>query len=172
MVVSEGAVMIIPTVNWIKQGQLQVKKKAMEKEEKVQEVLKNLKEKHLSHCTAMQLRIWAEMIAGGIYVSMDDPPNTTMFVRAGGGTPCKKKKEQDSSVAHALTEAATAITSALSPRVAGASVGSPAKLIESRSKLYKQLSELQSLRSSGVLTDEEYKAEKEVIMELLKQLNP
>ena len=83
-----------------------------------------------------------------------------------------QEEEQDSSVAHALTEAATAITSALSPRVVGAGVGSPAKLIKSRSKLYKQLSELQTQRSSGVLTEEEYKVEKEVIMELLKQLNP
>ena len=106
---------------------------------------------------------------------MDDPPNTTMFIRAGGGTLCKRKIEQDSSVAHTLTEAATAITSALSPRVAanlGPGVGSPAKLIESQSKLYKQLSELQTLRRSGVLTEEEYKAEKYVIMELLKQFNP
>ena len=54
----------------------------------------------------------------------------------------------------------------------GSGVGSPANLIESRSKLYKLLSELQTLRSSGVLTEEEYKAEKDVIMELLKQLNP
>ena len=47
---------------------------------------------------------------------------------------------------------------------------SPAKVIESRSKLYKQLSELQNLESSGVLTDEEYKSEKESIMNLLRQL--
>ena len=47
---------------------------------------------------------------------------------------------------------------------------SPAKVIESRSKLYKQLGELQNLESSGVLTDEEYKSEKESIMNLLQQL--
>ena len=32
----------------------------------------------------MQLRIWAEMIVEGMYSSREDPPNTTMFVRAGG----------------------------------------------------------------------------------------
>ena len=36
---------------------------------------------------------------------------------------------------------------------------SPAKLIESRSKLYKQLTELQNLKSVGVLDDTEYAAE-------------
>ena len=49
-------------------------------------------------------------------------------------------------------------------------LGSPAKLIESRSKLYKQLSELQNLKSMGVLTDTEYIEEKETIMGLLGKL--
>ena len=42
-------------------------------------------------------------------------------------------------------------------------------LIDSRSKLYKQLSELQTLKSAGVLTNSEYATEKETIMDLLKQ---
>lgn len=147
---------------------------ATDREDKVQEALTALKEKHSSQYTPMQLRIWAEMVAGGIYSSFDEPPNTSMFVRAGGGTPCKRK-QQDSPMVHALNEVATVLTTALSPR-AGANpptaISSPAKVIESRSKLYKQLSDLQALRTSGVLTEEEYEAEKEVIMELLKKLNP
>ena len=46
------------------------------------------------------------------------------------------------------------------------------KVIENRSKLYKQLSDLQSLRSNGVLLDDEYESERESIMELLKKLKP
>ena len=38
---------------------------------------------------------------------------------------------------------------------------SPVKVIESQSKLFKQLIELQNLESSGLLTDEEYRTEKE-----------
>ena len=123
----------------------------------------------------MQLRIWAEMVAVSMHSDLDDPPNTTMFARAGGTTPSRKKSDQQSVVAQAVTEAASAISGALSPRpstqlqLMGTS---PAKLIDSRSKLYKQLSELQSLRTSGVLTEEEYIMEKESIMTLLKQLNP
>ena len=75
-----------------------------------------------------------------------------------------------------ITEAANAITSSLSPRsttIPAASTrhsGSPSKLIEDRSKLYKQLSELHSLRSANILTEEEYMIEKDTIMELLKKL--
>lgn len=43
-------------------------------------------------------------------------------------------------------------------------------MIDSRAKLYKQLSELQNLRSMGILTDAEYATEKETIMDLLKKL--
>ena len=45
---------------------------------------------------------------------------------------------------------------------------SPAKVIESQSKLCKQLGELKNLESSGVLTNEEYKSEKESILQQLK----
>ena len=60
-----------------------------DKEQKVQQLVDSLKEKHLSDYTPMQFRIWAEMVASGMYCSMDNPPNTTMFTRAGSGTPSR-----------------------------------------------------------------------------------
>ena len=63
----------------------------------------------------MQLHIWAEMIVSAMHSGIEDPPNTTMFVRAGGGTPYKKK-DQQVPVAQALKDAVTAIASALSLR--------------------------------------------------------
>ncbi len=147
------------------------KKQPSRRDEEVQDAVESLKNKHGSHYTLMQYRIWGEMIVGGLHENTDDPPNTTMFARAGGGTPYRKKT-QPSPVTELLTEAATAITSALSPKPTASTGGmgtSPAKLIESRSKLYKQLSELQNLRSMGVLTDDEFFPEKESIMELLKK---
>ena len=97
-----------------------------------------------------------------------------MFTRAGGSTPLRKNVQ--SPVAQLLTEAATAITSALSPKpnVSPSSVtpSSPVKLIESKSKLYKQLSDLQNLRNTGILTETEYCTEKATIMELLNKLKP
>lgn len=145
-------------------------KPGREREEEVQQIVDDLQEKHGSNFTIMQLRIWAEMIAGKVHADTDNPPNTSMFVRAGGA---KKTKKSEPPVANLVAEAATAITSALSPKASGpgpSSGCSPAKLIESRSKLYKQLTELQNLRSSGILTKDEFDTEKESIMELLKKL--
>jgi hypothetical protein len=95
-----------------------------------------------------------------------------MFQRAGGGSG-NKKKQNESGVAQALTaftQVLSGATKAVSvPSGQGVSTSSPAKLINSRSKLYKQ-SELQNLKSAGILTDSEYATEKETIMDLLKQL--
>ena len=71
--------------------------------------------------------------------------------------PQAKKKGESSAMAEALTQAAVAISTALSPQTStpnstGQSKTSPAKLIESRSKCYKQLSDLSNLKASGVLT--------------------
>ena len=145
------------------------KKSDTSKEDKVQETVENLKEKYGSKFTLMQYRIWGEMITGGLHEGLDDPPNTTMFARSGGGTPYRKKSQN--SVSHLMSEAATAITSALSPKETSAVGSSPAKVIEGRSKLYRQLSELQNLKSTGILSESEFCSEKESIMSLLHHLN-
>ena len=128
----------------------------------------------------MQLRIWAELIVGGMCSGTDDPPSRNpMFLRAGDGN----YKKSESPVTQALTNVASAITAAFltrqpqepptsSTQRQSTGVSSPAKLIENRSKLYKQLSELKNLKGCGVLSDAEYATEKATIMVLLKQLNP
>lgn len=150
------------------------KRKKVESDAKVQEVVDSLKSKHGTKYTVFQLRIWAELISSGLYVSTDEPPcNNSMFQRAGGGSSSKKKQDQgEPHVAQALSEVATTLTQALSRAPAGqaGSTSSPARLIDSRSKLYKQLSELQNLKSAGILTESEYTAEKGTIMDLLTQL--
>ena len=105
------------------------------------------------------------MIFSGLHVSLDEPPNTSMFVRAGGYLP--KKRNND--VTEALTRVADRVSGMLSPASSTISK-SPARLIENRSKCYRQLSELNSLRSAGVLSDSEYKSEKDCVMETLRQL--
>ena len=142
-----------------------------EREEKVQSILRKLKDKHGTSFTPMQFRIWSEMHVGGIHSSLEDPPTSSMFVRAGTG---KKKGEGNMSMAEALTQAAVAISSTLSPRSSLPSSQptgtSPAKLIDSRSKYYKQLSDRNSLKVSGILTEDEYAEEKESVMSLLRKL--
>ena len=60
-------------------------KKQLIRDGKVQEIVDCLKEKHTSLYTAMQMRVWAEMIVSAMYSDMDEPPNTSMFIREEGG---------------------------------------------------------------------------------------
>ena len=147
------------------------KKKKCDKDEKLEKVVNELKELHGQQYTPMQYRIWGEMIIGGLFSSKDEAPNTSMFSRAGGKEP-KKKSE----VAEALGEVAKHISTAFigvlpsAKPSSSSAVASPAKSIGNRSKCYKQLGDLNELRSSGVLTEEEYQSEKEAIMITLKKL--
>ena len=121
----------------------------------------------------MQIRIWSELIVGNIHSSLDDPPTSAMFLRAGKNTKSVKKKDND--MAEAFTQAAVAISSALSPPRTTSSTlmsgGSPAKLIEARSKCYKQLHDLGSLKDTGVLSESEYFTEKKAVLGVLRKLN-
>ena len=93
------------------------------------------------HLPPMQLRIWSEMVVGEVHISLDDPANTSMFMRAGGASVTKK---DPNSTAQALTQAASqmgaAIATALSPlpvtqSASGCAHGlgsSPANVIESK----------------------------------------
>ena len=162
----------------------QPKKKSAkeEREDKLKQAMDTLTKKHGSNYTQMQYRIWSEVYANGMHTDLDSPPTNSMFKRAGSGTgtPSTKKKQTDSTspeMAEALTQAASEVSSAIvaafTPKSAVPSTStcvSPAKVIENRSRCYKQLSDLQSLRSQGLLSEEEYVREKDAIMGLLKKL--
>ena len=147
--------------------------------EAVESIVKKLKDLHReSGYTPMQFRIWAEMHNGGLHPSLDEPPTTSMFTRAGGGQATKKKPS--ASANDPLSQAISQLAAALSPSVTpssshasrGAALGaSPAKLIDNRTKCYKQLSELSNLKESALLSNEEYYAEREAIMDVLKKLS-
>lgn len=141
-----------------------------DKEERVQETIEALKQQQgASSYTMMQLRIWSEMIQSGMHKSYKDPPTSSMFQRAGGNdTPKRKSATVADIAAHAATQA---IASTLTQK-AGCSPGtSPGRIIENRSKCYRQLSELNQLKASGVLSPEEYEFEKEAVMKSLKNLS-
>lgn len=149
------------------------KKDVDDRENEVDDVIKKLKEKHgNANFTSMQYRIWAEMRVGGYHPSIDEPPTTTMFTRAGGATPKRK------TTADVVSQAIGQLSSALSPRIVplpstignASSSQSPAKVIDNRSKCYRQLGELKNLKQSGLLSEEEYIVEREAIMNTLKTL--
>ena len=126
----------------------------------------------------MQFRIRAEMHNGGLHPSLDEPPTTSMFACAGGGQATKKKPSANTNdpLSQAISQLAAAISPSITPSSShagrGATLGtSPAKLIDNRTKCYKQLSELSNLKQSGLLSNEEYYAEREAIMEVLRKLS-
>jgi hypothetical protein len=132
--------------------------------ERVQELIDKLQKNHGSKFTTMQVRIRAELVVAGMHRSLDEPPQgNSVFERVGSGGGVNTTVSKETSIAKVVYDAASAISSAFSPykTVPSLHAGSPAKLIESRSKLYKQLSELQNLKSMGGLTDTEYVEEKE-----------
>ena len=131
----------------------------------------------------MQYCIWSELHANGMHIDLDKPPNNSMFKRARSNTPSTNKKQSDSTspeMAQALTQAATQVSSAIvaafTPQSASSGLStsqtgiSPAKAIENRSKCYRQLTDLQNLRSQGLLGEEDYFREKDAIMGILKKL--
>ncbi len=114
------------------------------REERVQGLMEELKEKHGATFTPMQYRIWCEMFVGGIYSSVDEPPSSSMFRKDGKGESSDKKKGEGSTVAEALSQLPL-----LFPRhshhVRQTQRAMPLQVIESRSKCYKQLSDLNNL---------------------------
>ena len=127
------------------------KKKKKDSEElnaAIDSIIKELKELHGNGTyTPMQYRVWAEMHYGEVHPSLTDPPTSSMFIRVGNNPTSKKKTLNDP-----LTEAITHIASALSPGCSSTpqtSTGhgtSPAKVIDYRSKCYRQLSDVSNLR--------------------------
>ena len=129
-------------------------KKKTQDQDRVQDVLNSLKKEHGDKFTVMQYRIWSEMIAGGMHGSTSKPPATSMFVRAGGANSKK---------------ASVAVTPTSGSKPSG---GSPARIIDNRSKCYKQPGELKSSKESGLLFNEEYTTKRAAIMSTLKKLSP
>lgn len=157
------------------------KKKSVreEREERVKQALDTLSKKHGGNFTQMQYRIWSEVYANGMHTDLENPPINSMFKKAGSSMPSTKKSRDSSSpeMAEALTQAASqvssAIVAALTPKSSNSSTStgiSPAKVIENRSKCYKQLGDLHSLKAQGLLSEEDYAREKDAITGLLKKL--
>ena len=124
------------------------KRKSKEREDKVEMIISELKDKHQSKYTPMQYRIWTEMIVDEIHDSTCVSPITSMFKRAGGTTNKDKSLCSTSDIAKE----------------------SPVNVIDSRTKCYKQLSDLKALYDSGILSMEEYDNEKSTIMSILQKL--
>ena len=165
------------------------KRQAMEEE--VDEIVRELKEKHGTKYSLPQLRLRAHMITGGNHESTDEPPQVPAIT---GITPKREKRE---SLASALAGAAAMFASALhgheihqsynsnsvvisteSPPVTpkasrllsdrAVSVGlSPGRVTELCIKRLQELRELQQLLEENILTVEEFTEQKVLVLDSL-----
>lgn len=146
--------------------------KRQKKEDDVDSVFKDLKEKHGSKFGTPQLRLWARMVSNDLHDDLEEPPNIPAFC----STP---KRPGRQSVSTAISGAAIALSKVLggTPQdkanccQAGVSSGvSPGKAIELRMKNYEQLRYLQQLLDDGILSQSEYTEQKQDILGSLRKL--
>ena len=75
----------------------------------------------------MQYPVWAVMYIGGVHPSLDNPPTSTVFNRAGGGGSAKRRTDQTADVS-AISSLTSALTPKVTPSSSHSSTGSPAKI--------------------------------------------
>ena len=145
--------------------------KADEREQELLQIVDQLMSKHSENYTVPQLRLWAKYIRSKRHDSYEEPPNIPLIT----GTPdSRTKSTQKESFGDALAGAATAIVRALksqSPKSVTNSF-SPNSHANLRHKHLEYLCVLHSLLEDGVLTDEEYREQKQSILSTFHQLNP
>ena len=150
-----------------------------DKEDEVDEVYQELKDKHADKCSSPKLHLWARMVASNLHEDRDHPPDIPAF---SGSTP--KRSRQQESFSDAIGGAAVAIVKALSaeapskvndptvtPRQLPTAAGvSPSKSVELRMKNFEQLRYLQQLFDDSILSEKEFAEQKQNILSALRRL--
>ena len=152
--------------------------KRQEKEEEVESVYKDLKEKHGSKYDTPRLRLWSRMICSNLHEDMDNPPDIPAF----SGSVSKKPRKE--SVSDVLAGAAVAFAKAFTSEKANqesesvsvshppvTSGVSPSKAIELRMKNFEQLRYLHHLYDDGILSTKEFTEQKQNILSSLQKLS-
>lgn len=147
--------------------------KADDREEELLQIIDQLTTQHSENYTVPQLRLWAKYIQSKRHDSYEEPPNIPLIT----GTPdSRSKSTRKESFGDALAGAATAIVRALKPQspksMTTCNSFSPNSHATLRRKHLEDLRTLHSLLEDGVLTDEEYREQKQSILSTLRQLNP
>ena len=147
--------------------------KRQKKEEEVDSVFQELREKHGAKYDTPRLRLWARMVASNLHEDLDTPPAIPAF----SSTP---RRPHSPSLATVISGAATAFAKALGENsqqdkegsnVSGTSIGvSPGKAVDLRMKNYQQLRYIQQLFEDGILSEAEYIEQKQRILALLGKL--
>ena len=142
-------------------------RKKVQADDELEEIFLQLKDKHRSNYSGPQLRLWARMIIAKTHDSVEKPPNVPMITGL-------NSRQRTDSFSDAMSNAATAFAKALSPvqssSVPSSTVSSPSKTVSVRMQNLEQLRALKQLQEDGVLTEEEYLAQKEIVIAALARL--
>ena len=126
-----------------KKSKMSTKRDDQKEEDPFNEVFKDLQKRHKADYSSPLLQLWARVYVNGIHDSLDEPPDLPQFG--------KSKAKSVSGVQHS-------------------SAMSPCKVADTRSKYIAQLHEIKSLVQEGVLTDQEYSEQKDIILGSLRKL--
>ena len=142
--------------------------KRASKEDQVDAMAMELREKHGEKYDFRQLQLWARMKLNGQHTSLEHPPCIPFF----SGANVKPAKRE--SLSDALTSAATAVVGILkgkSDNLPTEGTMSPGKRAQVSGQYLEQLEKLLKLQESGALTASEFEEQKEITLANLKQLN-
>ncbi len=147
-----------------------------DKEARVKKVHQELETKHEDKYTHYQLSLWARMLVNDVHHSYDDPPHNPLIT----GTSMPKPRKD--TLVEAIAGVATAIAKAVStspaapktpphvPTAVPNPILTPVRSADIRLKNLEQLKCLQKLLEDNVLTEEEFKEQKTIILRALRQL--
>ena len=155
--------------------------KREEVEQRVEDLAKELEELHGDklELTDTQYRLWARMIVTGVHASKDTPPQVPLIT--GVATKRKQAETFKDTLATAIVKAAASNypspTVVQTPHIQQtitqsqeATGVSPGKAAEIRSKSFDQLGTLKKLFEDGILTQNEFEEQKDIILSGLKKL--
>lgn len=152
------------TVNKRKRDAVQMaSSKHQEREEEVDELFKELKDKHKDKYDLPKLRLWARMMASNLHDSIEEPPNVPAF---GGDAGSKKRRI---SLSEAINGAAVAFSNICKNEKPPDSVVLTSA-VELRMKNFEQLRYLQQLYDDNILSCTEYTEQKQKILDCLSKL--
>ena len=147
----------------------QVSSKYSDREEEMEHIFTELKEKHEEKYDLTKLRLWARLIASNLHHSLDDPPNIPAFYGSAA------KRARQNSLSGALSGAASAFAEALtkgSTDKESTSLTCPQeKLTEVRLKNLEQLRYIKELFDDHILSESEYIKQKQNILSVIQSLH-
>lgn len=156
------------------------KSKREEKEDNVKVLAEELQEQHKDKLdlNEVQYRLWSRMIITGVHSSKDVPPQIPLIV---GTTPKKPKhsafEETIMNTANAMMKAVSKssqdIRSTQIQNINDCQIAtgiSPGKAVDIRGKSLGQLATLKQLFIDGVLSEQEFEEQKDIILGGLKKL--